>query len=150
MQNLYPAFDMPEIVEQQQTQLEPEYPESYLFDFEKGDFVTDGAGRVVVADGHTAWKQWCIKAVLTERFAYLIYGWDYGAEIENALKMPSRAAVEMEIERTITEALLVDSRTETVRDFSFKWAGDQLWVSFTVIPVIGEAARIKGVRVNVL
>lgn len=149
MQNLYPAFDMPEIVEQQQTQLEPEYPESYLFDFKKGDFVVDGAGRVVVADGHTAWKQWCIKAVLTERFAYLIYGWDYGAEIGDALKMPSRAAVGMEIERTITEALLVDSRTETVRDFSFKWAGDQLWVSFIAVPVIGEPVRIEVVRAGV-
>lgn len=150
MPNLYPAFEMPELVEQARPKPEPEYPESYLFDFEKGEFVTDGAGRVVMADGHTAWKQWCIKTVLTERFAFLAYGWDYGAEIEDALKMPSRAAVEMEIERTVTEALLVDSRTETVRDFLFKWAGDQLWVSFTVIPVIGEAARIKGVRVNVL
>ncbi len=148
MQNLYPAFDMPEIVEQRQMRPEPEYPESYLFDFEKGEFVTDGAGRVVIADGHTAWKQWCMKTVLTERFACLAYGWDYGVEIEDALKMPSRAAVEMEIERTITEALLVDSRTETVKDFTFKWVGDQLGVDFTAIPVIGEAVRIEGVRVS--
>lgn len=148
MQNLYPAFDMPEIVEQRQMRPEPEYPESYLFDFEKGEFVTDGAGRVVIADGHTAWKQWCMKTVLTERFACLAYGWDYGVEIEDALKMPSRAAVEMEIERTITEALLVDSRTETVKDFTFKWVGDQLGVDFTAIPVIGEAVRIEWVRVS--
>ena len=149
MANLFPVFDMPELVEQARPKPEPEYPESYLFDFEKGDFVVDGAGRVVIADGHTAWKQWCIKTVLTERFAFLAYGWDYGVELEEALKNPSRAIVEMEIEKAITEALVIDDRTELVKDFTFKWSGDQLWVNFTVIPVIGEIVRIKGVQVNV-
>lgn len=149
MPDLYPAFEMPELVEQARPKPEPDYPESYLFDFEKGDFVVDGAGRVVVADGHTAWKQWCIKTVLTERFACLAYGRDYGVELEEALKNPSRAIVEMEIEKAITEALVIDDRTELVKDFTFKWSGDQLWVNFTVIPVIGEIVRIKGVQVNV-
>ena len=149
MPDLYPAFEMPELVEQARPKPEPEYLESYLFDFEKGDFVVDGAGRVVIADGHTAWKQWCIKTVLTERFACLAYGWDYGVELEEALKNPSRAIVEMEIEKAITEALVIDDRTELVKDFTFKWSGDQLWVNFTVIPVIGEIVRIKGVQVNV-
>lgn len=146
MPSLYPVFEMPEIVEQSQTRPEPEYPESYLFDFEKGEFVTDVAGRTVIADGHTAWKQWCIKTVLTERFAYLIYSWNYGVETEDALKRPSREEVEMEVERTITEALLVDPRTKMVREFSFEWSGDQLWVAFTAVPVIGDTVRIEGVR----
>lgn len=150
MPGLYPAFEMPELVEQARPKPEPDYPESYLFDFEKGDFVVDGAGRVVIADGHTAWKQWCIKAVLTERFAHLAYSGDYAVETEQALKNPTRAEVEMEIERTITEALLVDPRTEIVRDFSFRWAGDQLWVGLTAVPVIGEAVRIEGVRFGAL
>ena len=149
MANLFPVFDMPELVEQARPKPEPEYLESYLFDFEKGDFVVDGAGRAVIADGHTASKQWCIKTVLTERFAFLAYGWGYGVELEEALKNPSRAIVEMEIEKAITEALVIDDRTELVKDFTFKWSGDQLWVNFTVIPVIGEIVRIKGVQVNV-
>lgn len=146
--NLYPAFDMPELVEQQQTATGPEYPESYLFDFEKGDFARDGAGRVVKADGHRAWVQWCIKAVLTERFACLAYGWDYGTEADKALKQPSRAMIAAEIERTITEALLADPRTEMVRDFGFRWKADELYVSFTVIPAIGDAERIEGVKLR--
>ncbi len=148
MPNLYPVFDMPEIAEQRQTRPKPEYPESYLFDFEKGEFVADGAGRIVVADGHTAWKQWCVKAVLTERFAHLIYSGDYATEIEQALRNSNRAVVEADIERTITEALLVDPRTKMVRDFSFEWSGDQLWVAFTAVPVVGEAVRIEGVRIS--
>ena len=148
MPNLYPIFEMPELMEQQQTQPEPEYPESYLFDFEKGDFVRDTAGRIVIADGHRAWAQWCVKTVLTERFAYLAYSGNYGVEIDEALKQPTRAAVETEVERTITEALLADPRTYAVRDFSFEWRGNELYVSFTVIPVVGEAARIEGVKLS--
>lgn len=138
MANLYPVFEMPELIEQQQTQPEPEYPESYLFDFEKGEFVRDTAGRIAIADGHRAWAQWCVKTVLTERFAYLAYSQNYGTEIETALKQPSRQAVEAELERTITEALLMDPRTEMVRDFRFTWEGDHLRVAFTVVPAVGD------------
>lgn len=148
MANLYPVFEMPELIEQQQMQPKPEYPESYLFDFEKGDFVLDGAGRIVIANGHRAWVQWCVKTVLTERFAYLAYSGNYGVEIDEALKQPTRAAVETEVERTITEALLADPRTYAVRDFSFEWRGNELYVSFIVIPVVGEAARIEGVKLS--
>lgn len=148
MPNLYPTFELPTIVEQEQPQLAPEYPKSYLFDFEKGDFVRDAAGRIVIADGHQAWVQWCVKTVLTERFACLAYSWNYGVEVEQARKQPDRALVEMEIERTITEALLADPRTELVTDFSFKWHADELYVSFTAVPVIGDAARIEGVRLG--
>lgn len=150
MPNLFPVFEMPELVEQQQTAPNPEYPESYLFDFEKGDFVRDAAGRIAVADGHRAWVQWCVKTVLTERFACLAYGWDYGVETEKAMKQSSRAMIETEIGRTITEALLADPRTELVRDFSFKWQADELFVSFTAVPVIGDPAHIEGVRLRAL
>lgn len=143
MPNLYPSFDMPELIEQQQTEPAPKYGKSWFFDFEKGDFVLDGAGRVVEADGHIAWAHWCVKAVLTERFRYLVYGFNYGCEIEQARRQPSRQAVEAELERVITEALLADPRTEMVRDFSFAWQGDEVYVSFTAVPRIGTAERIE-------
>lgn len=143
MPNLYPVFDMPELVEQKQTEPAPKYGKSWLFDFEKGDFVVDGAGRVVEVDGHTAWVQWCVKTVLTQRFAHVIYSFDYGTELEEASKQPSRKAVEAELERTITEALLVDPRTEVVKDFAFEWDGDIVKVSFTVVPVVGHPERLE-------
>jgi len=148
MPDLYPTFEPPTIVEQEQPQLAPEYPKSYLFDFVKGDFVLDGAGRIVIADGYTAWVQWGVKAVMTERFSYLAYSGNYGVEIEEALKQPTRAAVETEVERTITEALLADPRTYAVRNFSFEWRGNELYVSFNVIPVVGDAFRIEGVNLS--
>lgn len=143
MPNLYPVFEVPELVEQQQTEPAPKYGKSWLFDFEKGDFVVDGAGRIVIAEGYTAWVQWCVKTVLTQRFAHVIYSFDYGTELEEALKQPSRKAVEAELERAITEALLADPRTEMVRDFTFEWEGDIVKVSFTAVPVIGEPARLE-------
>jgi len=143
MPNLFPVFDTPELVEQQQAEPAPKYGKSWFFDFEKGDFVLDGAGRVVEADGHTAWAHWCVKAVLTERFGYLVYGFNYGCEIEQARGQPSRQAVEAELERVIIEALLADPRTEMVRDFSFAWQGDEVYVSFTAVPRIGTAERIE-------
>ena len=143
MPNLYPVFEVPELVEQQQTEPAPKYGKSWLFDFKKGDFVLDGAGRVVEADGHTAWMQWCVKTVLTQRFVHVIYSFDYGTELEEALKQPSRKAVEAEMERAITEALLADPRTEMVKDFVFEWEGDIVKVSFTAVPVIGEPARLE-------
>lgn len=147
MPSLYPVFEMPSIVEQQRAEPVPKYGKSWLFDFEKGDFVLDGAGRVVPADGHAAWVQWCAKTVLTERFTYAIYSSDYGAEVERALKQPSRKAVEAELERSITEALLADPRTELVKDFAFEWQGDAVKVSFTVVPAVGPPERLE-VTVN--
>lgn len=143
MPSLYPVFEAPSLVEQQQTEPAPKYGKSWFFDFEKGDFITDGAGRVIQTDGYTAWAQWCVKAVLTERFAYLVYGPGYGCELEQARKQPSRQAVEAELERVITEALLADPRTEMVRDFAFEWQGDEACITFTAVPVIGTPERIE-------
>lgn len=143
MPSLYPAFDMPELIEQQQAEPAPRYGKSWLFDFAKGDFVVDGAGRVAWADGHRAWAHWCVKAVLTERFGYLVYGPGYGCELEQARRQFSRQAVESELERVITEALLADPRTEMVRDFSFEWQGDEVKVAFTAVPVVGTPERIE-------
>ncbi|ADQ06519.1 conserved hypothetical protein [Caldicellulosiruptor hydrothermalis 108] len=141
MPELYPVFDMPELIEQ--TESIKQYGKSWLFDFEKGDFFTDSSGRILEADEHQAWVQWCIKTVLTERFAYLIYSTDYGVEIEQALKQSDRRTVETELERVITEALLIDERTEVVKDFAFEWQGDSLKVSFTVVSVFGTSERIE-------
>jgi hypothetical protein len=146
MPDLYPTFDVPALVEAEPSTA-VRYPKSWLFDMEKGDFVLDGSGRVVEADGLTAWAQWCIKAVSTIRLAYLAYGPNYGCDSGNVERQPNRKAAEAELERVITEALIVDSRTEAIRDFTFRWSGDEVHVSFTAVPVIGDAQRLE-VRLN--
>ncbi|MCY7558208.1 MULTISPECIES: DUF2634 domain-containing protein [Paenibacillus] len=142
MTNLFPTFDMPDLVVDNSPNT-VQYPESPLYDFDAGDYVTDGAGRYVMADGHTAWAQWCQKAVLTDRFACLAYSTDYGSEARAARRQPTRAAVQSEMERSITETLLVDPRTQAVQDFEFRFEGDSVWVAFTVVPVIGQEQRLE-------
>lgn len=142
MPNLFPTFDAPGLVETE-TRTTVQYPKSWLYDFEKGRVVVDGSGRVVMADGLTAWAQWCIKAASTLRFAHLAYSPDYGCEYDAARREPTRKAVESSLERAITEALIVDPRTEAIRDFDFQWRGDEVYVSFTAVPVIGDPQQLE-------
>ncbi len=142
MPDLFPKFDMPDLVEAvEDTSIA--YPKSWLFDFDTGDFVLDGAGNVVEADGLTTWAQWCVKAVLTQRLAFVVYNWDYGVDIENVMKQPTRAVTEAELEKEITEALMTDPRTAEVKNFTFEWSGDELTVSFIIVNAAGVPAEIR-------
>lgn len=129
--SLFPVFEVPDIVNDVD-QIEEKYYASVLWDIEKGDFVLDGANRMVKCDGLTAYMQWCYKMVSTERYVHLAYPDYIGVEMETALSQPTNEAVESMVERTISEALLVNSRTDYVREFSFSWMGDQLYCEFTV------------------
>lgn len=63
-------------------------------------------GRVSgTVDGMDALKQAIYKVLQTERFAYLIYSWNYGFEA-NRLIGQSAAFLRSEIQRLVTEALL--------------------------------------------
>ena len=142
MPDLYPKFDMPDLVEAvEDTSIA--YPKSWLFDFDTGDFVLDGAGNVVEADGLTTWAQWCVKAVLTQRLAFVVYNWDYGVDIENVMKQPTRAVIEAELEKEITEALMIDPRTAEVKNFTFEWSGDELHVNFDIVSVAGFTTQLN-------
>jgi len=130
--NLFPVFDVPEIETEDQTK-NPIYKPSVYFDFDTGDFKLDGAYRMTVAGGKEAYIQWCRKVVATERDACLAYSTDIGIEGDAALAQGDRAAVESALEKTITEALMVNSHTEYVRNFEFEWdGGDSLKITFTV------------------
>ena len=102
------------------------------WDFEKGDFVRDSAGKIQEHPGRDAYMVWCIKTSTTERFAKLAYPSSIGAELEAARKEKSREATELALERTLTEAISVNPRTEYVRDFEFEWDGDDVHVRFRV------------------
>lgn len=143
-QSLWPTFQMPATVQQRQ-QATPRvtYRPSYRFDFERGDFALDGAGRVPLLDGHAAWGQWVVKTCLTERFAHLVYSRRHGVELERSAGHPNRAVAQTAIARSITEALAADPRTGSVAGFTFAWAGDTLTVSFVATPAVGTPLRVE-------
>ena len=143
MAGLFPVFDVPatlaEDVERQR-----KYAPAPMWDVETGDFVTDGAGRALYGSGYDAWVLWCTKAILTQRWAHLSYSADMGIEAEQAFQAPDRAAAESGFERTSTEALLADpmGRTVQVRDFTFRWEADSLWIECKVFSADGGSASV--------
>lgn len=128
---LFPVFEVPELIDESE-QFDEKYKSSVAWDLEKGDFVRTGANQLIESPGRDTYRVWCIKTVLTERYACAAYPDSVGTEMESALKEKSNGAVESAVERTITEALLINPRTEYVRGFSFTWNGDELYCSFTV------------------
>ena len=141
---LFPTFVMPQTVAQrQQAQATPEYRPSYSFNFAVGDFQIDGAGRIPRSDGYSAWAAWCVKTILCQRFAHLIYSRRYGVDLDGVLKQPSRAAVQASLQQEIAAALRQHPGTKSASDFTFTWSGDQLTVGVTITPTVGTAQRLE-------
>lgn len=127
--SLFPVIDIPE---DEDDEGEDSYKPSLAWDLEAGDFVRTRSHDLALGDEMEAYKVWCVKTVHTERFSCLAYDDDMGTEMDDALSEEDGDAVELAIERTIEEALMVDPRTEAVEDFEFIWDTDHLYVSFTV------------------
>lgn len=128
---LFPVFDVPQIEVPTQGQTR-RYKPSVYFDYTQGDFRLDGAYKMTRCTGKESYMQWCCKVAKTERDAFLAYSTDIGIEGESALSEGNRDAVESALEKTITEALMVNNHTEYVRGFEFSWESDALYLTFTV------------------
>lgn len=58
------------------------------------------------------------KVLITKRYKFEIYDWNYGIEIDDLIGMP-KEYVKIEIERRIIDTLSIDDRIEDVYDFKF-------------------------------
>ena len=128
---LFPVVSIPSLSRPKQDN-DIRYKRAPAWDLRAGDFVRDGAGKILTDTGRDAYMTWCIKTSQTERFAKLAYPNSIGVEMEAAKREISREATELALERTIREAVMVNPRTEYVRDFAFLWDGDDVHVSFRV------------------
>lgn len=107
-------------------------------------------GRVVgYVDGTEAMRQAILKILLTERFAYLIYSWDYGIELNGTFGR-SAQTLASEARRIVQEALLADSRITGITDFSVSQP-DRCTISiqFTAETIFGEIPTERTVARNV-
>ena len=147
MAKLFPTFEVPTIVEEAEKN-EAIYKTSSYFDFEKGDFILDGAGRMVEASGYDTWVQWCIKTIATERQAYENYTAGLGIQGEAALAQKTAALQQLALETTITEALLADpyKRTVEVRDFVWTRKTDSIHMECTIV---GQDDRTAGIEYDI-
>lgn len=115
---------------------------TYRMDLEKG--------RVVgFTDGREAMQQVILKILLTQRFAYRIYSWNYGTELD-ALIGKSYPVFESEVRRVIREALLADSRITDLVDFSVEPINKRTAVvKFTAETIFGPLPIQQEVGMNV-
>ena len=142
--NLFPVFDVPSALAGE-TETQNKYPPAPMWDVEAGDFVADGANKLLYGSGKDAWVLWCTKTIMTQRWAHDGYSSNAGIEADEAFSEPDREAQESAFERTITEALLADpmGRTTQVTDFEFTWEADSLWIECIVTGDDGNTADIK-------
>lgn len=99
------------------------YAPGFFFD---GDLRRDGRFQLVKSTGVEAWRQWCQKCLLTERYGSPCYSSDYGIKTQEAMAAPSRELTESILTRQISEALLADprGRTQYVSGVEFVWLDD--------------------------
>lgn len=125
------TIEVPEFQEEED-EYDAKYKRTVKWDVEKGDFVRDGANRVQGCPGEEGFAVWCYKTAITERNACLAYPDEIGAEMEEAMDDDEADIVESQVERTITEAVEINPRTEWIGDFEFTWDGDTMHCSFSV------------------
>ena len=132
MPSLYPQIKLPTLIKPRAVAHTQKYYPAPAFNFETGDFIFDGAGRMVMTDEKTAFEDWAIKVCSTERGAHLAYSGKIGCEWHKVMKENDYAAVQSSIVRTITETIMINPAAEWVKNFEFEGSGDELKVSFDV------------------
>ncbi|HBZ09110.1 MAG TPA: DUF2634 domain-containing protein [Bacillus bacterium] len=103
------------------------------YDPEQACLAVNAIGKVEIGTERDAYHFWVTKCLLTERYKYLGYSTDFGVEIEDIMRSDyPRDIAESEMQRTITEALSIDSRTLSVDNFEFDWSGDGVVITFEI------------------
>ena len=119
---------------QQNTELKSSGTKSYLFDFEKGDFVVQD-GKLVECDGIKAIKVWIEKIIRTEKDRFLIYdNTEYGCHLEDLIIGNSYTIefIESELKREIEEALRQNPQISVVGNFKITRGVNNLTVQMEV------------------
>ena len=107
---------------------------TYLFDFDKGDFVIRD-GKLVECDGVEAIKVWIEKILRTEKGRFKIYdNPEYGCHLEDLIIGNSYTPefIEAELKREIEEALLLNSQITSVTNFKISREKNSLTVEMEV------------------
>ena len=97
-------------------------------------------------DEQEAMKQAIYLILNIERYDYLIYSWNYGIELKDLFGQPT-FYVMAELERRITEALMVDSRITAVDNFEITREGKKVHARFTVHTIFGDVEAEKVVMI---
>ena len=107
---------------------------SYLFDFNKGDFVVRD-GKLGECDGMDAMKVWIEKILKTEKGRYRIYdGTGYGCQLEDLIigNTYTLEFTEAELKREVEEAILKNPLVISVSNFTLTKTANALTIQIEV------------------
>jgi hypothetical protein len=116
----------------------PKIGKSFLFDFEKGEFVLR-EGKPVVVEGIEALKVWITKAIKTEKYRFKIYDdTNYGTTLEGLIgtKLP-RQFIESEVKREVISSLTTHPYIQDIVNWEFIRDGTFMRIKFKVVTVEG-------------
>ena len=124
------------------------YKPAPYFDSQLGDFVLDGSGKIIDADGVTAYTQWCENILATDRYNHDGYSSDIGIDYNAVFAAKTHEEAEAILESEISEALAVDpcGRTKYVQNVQFEWTGpDEILITVEVMALDNELVTIESV-----
>lgn len=99
----------------------------------------DNKRIIGTVDGIKAMQQAIAKAIMTPRFKCLIYDDDYGCELLPAISEngTDQDYIQAVAEGFVKDALLADSRINSVEDFEIEFKDDVAYISFTCETIFG-------------
>ena len=109
------------------------------WDFEK-DIPIIQNGDFKIVEGNNAIKVWAYKALLTPRYNYSIYSWDYGSELMDLVgKAYTQSLTKEEAKRYIKEALLINPYILEVNVVDTSFNNGILSADIKLLTIYGES-----------
>ena len=149
--SIFPFIDASNMVEAADNDNLPLLRE-YAYNFEKNELLLDRSGCTYLVEGNAALRIWIFKALTTARFRYTAYTAAFGEEYEDQLIGHSMDGeiVQLEMERFIIEALMVNPYIKRLENFEFSNTAWGLNVSFDCTSIYGRETipiHMKGVKI---
>ena len=109
------------------------------WDFEKNTSIIQN-GDFKMVEGNNAIKVWVYKALLTPRYNYSIYTWDYGSELLDLIgKAYTPSLTKSEAKRYIEEALLINPYILEVNVLDTDFKDGILSANVKIVTIYGES-----------
>lgn len=97
-------------------------------------------GDFKIVEGNNAIKVWVYKALLTPRYNYSIYTWDYGSELLDLIgKAYTPSLTKSEAKRYIEEALLINPYISEVNVLDTDFKDGILSANVKIVTIYGES-----------
>ena len=121
-----------DIEEDEVEEIEEQIQADYEIDFYTGKLT----GRII--NGLDAVRQWIQLVLLTDRYFYQQYSWEFGSELNTLIgKGNSKEYVESEVKRMVEDALMVNESITGIGDWDIEYTGDTLTAKFKVETIYG-------------